>query len=204
MSVGRWIVSDTLVDGRSFRALTVSWTTSPGNARRSKSTLPCRGCESPGCSSAWRKSWVFPRRSSATTALTSRAASSTRGRTSTGSRSTSSDPVGRSKTPTWRASTAGSVTNASTRTRSWNLSDARSTIEAWRVDYNEQRPHSSLGDRTPNEFAKVLADLRALNQPFGRLGGNDNLPVGVRLTLDQRRRAGQPQFAFPSRTKGAQ
>jgi putative transposase len=61
----------------------------------------------------------------------------------------------------------------------WNLTDARSKIEAWRMDYNQQRPHSSLGDRTPNEFAKINAGLRALNQPFGRLGGNDNLPAGV-------------------------
>lgn len=34
-----------------------------------------------------------------------------------------------------------------------NLNDARLRIEAWRNDYNEHRPHSSLGDRTPNEFA---------------------------------------------------
>ena len=33
------------------------------------------------------------------------------------------------------------------------LADARQKIEAWRQDYNEQRPHSSLGYRTPREFA---------------------------------------------------
>jgi putative transposase len=37
-----------------------------------------------------------------------------------------------------------------------NLADARATIEHWRVDYNEIRPHSSLADRTPIEFAKSL------------------------------------------------
>jgi putative transposase len=36
-----------------------------------------------------------------------------------------------------------------------NLFDARRKIAAWKVDYNEQRPHSSLGYRTPAEFAKV-------------------------------------------------
>jgi putative transposase len=36
-----------------------------------------------------------------------------------------------------------------------NLFDARRKIAAWRQDYNEQRPHSSLGYRTPAEFAKV-------------------------------------------------
>ena len=35
-----------------------------------------------------------------------------------------------------------------------SLSDAQLTIEAWRKDYNETRPHSSLGDLTPAEFAK--------------------------------------------------
>lgn len=33
------------------------------------------------------------------------------------------------------------------------LTDAREKIEAWRVDYNTERPHSSLGYRTPMEFA---------------------------------------------------
>lgn len=38
---------------------------------------------------------------------------------------------------------------------SWfeNLFDARRKTADWRKDYNEQRPHSSLGYRTPNEFA---------------------------------------------------
>lgn len=31
--------------------------------------------------------------------------------------------------------------------------DARELIEAWRIDYNTQRPHSSLGGKTPGEFA---------------------------------------------------
>jgi putative transposase len=33
-----------------------------------------------------------------------------------------------------------------------SLGEARETIEAWRRDYNEVRPHSSLGNRTPQEF----------------------------------------------------
>ena len=38
---------------------------------------------------------------------------------------------------------------------SWfgRLRDARQIIESWRVDYNEARPHSSLGNITPSEFA---------------------------------------------------
>lgn len=41
---------------------------------------------------------------------------------------------------------------------SWfhTLADARSKIAAWRDEYNGERPHSSLGYRTPNEFAEIL------------------------------------------------
>jgi putative transposase len=35
-----------------------------------------------------------------------------------------------------------------------SIEDARQRIEAWRRDYNEQRPHGSLGRLTPSEFAK--------------------------------------------------
>jgi putative transposase len=35
------------------------------------------------------------------------------------------------------------------------LAEARKTIEAWRLDYNHCRPHSSLGALTPTEFAAL-------------------------------------------------
>jgi len=35
-----------------------------------------------------------------------------------------------------------------------SLEDARRKLQEWKVDYNEQRPHGSLGDLTPTEFAK--------------------------------------------------
>ena len=38
-----------------------------------------------------------------------------------------------------------------------SLEDARRTIEEWRHDYNNERPHSSLGDLTPTEFAAKTA-----------------------------------------------
>lgn len=34
-----------------------------------------------------------------------------------------------------------------------SIEDAQAKIEAWRIDYNARRPHSSLGHLTPNEFA---------------------------------------------------
>lgn len=36
------------------------------------------------------------------------------------------------------------------------LADARQTIEAWRREYNEIRPHSALGDLPPEEFARLV------------------------------------------------
>jgi putative transposase len=38
-----------------------------------------------------------------------------------------------------------------------SLPDARRIIEAWRVDYNTMRPHSSLGYLTPEEYAAEVA-----------------------------------------------
>lgn len=46
-----------------------------------------------------------------------------------------------------------------------SLSDARETIEAWRVDYNQVRPHSSLADRTPDQFARELLTTTPSLQP---------------------------------------
>ncbi len=41
------------------------------------------------------------------------------------------------------------------------LVEARSVIEAWREEYNTARPHSSLGQRTPAEFAAQFQDGEA-------------------------------------------
>lgn len=38
------------------------------------------------------------------------------------------------------------------------LAEARTIIEAWRQDYNQLRPHSSLGALTPSEFAALKPD----------------------------------------------
>jgi len=48
----------------------------------------------------------------------------------------------------------------------WFLSieDAQSKLEAWRRDYNEFRPHSSLGNMTPADFAR--SQLEVANKPY--------------------------------------
>lgn len=41
------------------------------------------------------------------------------------------------------------------------LDDAKRTIEVWRIDYNNVRPHSSLDDKTPAEFAAAHPETAA-------------------------------------------
>ena len=40
-----------------------------------------------------------------------------------------------------------------------SLAHARRVIEAWRIEYNTERPHSSLGNLTPEEFAQTIGEL---------------------------------------------
>lgn len=40
------------------------------------------------------------------------------------------------------------------------LYDAREKVEAWRVEYNRERPHSSLQNRTPEEFRRSLTQRK--------------------------------------------
>lgn len=54
------------------------------------------------------------------------------------------------------------------------MAHARRAIEAWRVEYNTERPHSSLGNLTPEEYAKnglsrsERADLLTLDSSSDR------------------------------------
>ncbi len=43
-----------------------------------------------------------------------------------------------------------------------SLADAKAVIEAWRIDYNSVRPHSSLAGRTPDQFAATTEGARRL------------------------------------------
>jgi putative transposase len=42
-----------------------------------------------------------------------------------------------------------------------SMAEAQDIIEAWRFDYNQRRPHSSLGHLTPNEFVGQRQVIRA-------------------------------------------
>ncbi len=62
---------------------------------------------------------------------------------------------------------------------SWfgNLFEARRKIVAWRAEYNQERPHSSLGYRTPLEFASEAA------KSCGKDGGCAPLENAARFPL---------------------
>src|SRR5437667_732937 len=67
---------------------------------------------------------------------------------------------------------------------SWfrNLFEARAKIAAWRKEYNEERPHSSLGYLTPQEFARREQALRSPTAPcapaLGPLPEAETAPSG--------------------------
>jgi len=52
-----------------------------------------------------------------------------------------------------------------------SLAEARAIIEAWRQDYNQLRPHSSLGAMTPSEFAALKREPTTLPQEGEITGG---------------------------------
>ena len=59
-----------------------------------------------------------------------------------------------------------------------SLAEARAIIAAWRQDYNQCRPHSALGYRTPEEFAQQTA-----SQDCGKDGGEAALENASRFPL---------------------
>jgi putative transposase len=48
-----------------------------------------------------------------------------------------------------------------------SLANAQRKIEAWRQDYNRLRPHSSLGDLTPQEFTRRNTGIEQIQTPDG-------------------------------------
>lgn len=63
-----------------------------------------------------------------------------------------------------------------------NLLEAQERIEAWRQDYNQERPHSSLGYQTPLEFAAQAA-ARGASPPTPLASIPEDLTYAQELTL---------------------
>lgn len=57
------------------------------------------------------------------------------------------------------------------------LEDAQDRFDDWRKDYNEVRPHSSLENRTPKEFAKLFPRLAWEKTE------ETNIPTGTKLGM---------------------
>lgn len=78
---------------------------------------------------------------------------------------------------------------------SWfqNLFDARRQITAWRKEYNQERPHSSLGYLTPHEFAARKAkascgkdgDKAALENASAVASGVSHFPTAPAAARDE-------------------
>jgi len=76
------------------------------------------------------------------------------------------------------------------------LFDARRKVAAWQKEYNEERPHSSLGYRTPKEFATAMraaeagCALPASPPSAAKPGGTSsrchgsNLTTSIKLALE--------------------
>ena len=64
---------------------------------------------------------------------------------------------------------------------SWfrNLLEAKERIAAWRREYNEERPHSSLGYRTPEEFAREVSGEKGCGKAAAwKSESNFSTPLG--------------------------
>jgi len=79
--------------------------------------------------------------------------------------------------------------------QSWftSLGEARRVIEAWRLDYNEHRPHTSLRMRTPAAFAAARPFVRRQPPPALELGGSSSPDAVAALTPAML----SPAYGFP-------
>jgi putative transposase len=64
-----------------------------------------------------------------------------------------------------------------------SVADAQATIEAWRIDYNTVRPHSSLAGATPEQFARISAGTRRLTPARPDQEDEDRKPEDLTLSV---------------------
>ena len=70
-----------------------------------------------------------------------------------------------------------------------SLAQARVTLGCWRADYNDTRPHSQLGWRTPSEFAMTCHPRRDLALRYAE--GSAPAPVAPTAQPGQSNRRGE-------------
>src|SRR5947207_9711920 len=81
---------------------------------------------------------------------------SSAGRTRPASGGITSRPANRSRTASLKASTSRLRDELLNETLFRSLPHARAALDAWRHDYNEERPHSKLGWMMPRGYASAL------------------------------------------------
>ena len=64
-----------------------------------------------------------------------------------------------------------------------NFAQAKAAVQAWLVDYNTERPHESLKNRTPSEVRAAALDTNAIlslmsQRQEGSLRGLPHRPYG--------------------------
>ena len=79
-----------------------------------------------------------------------------------------------------------------------NLTEARQIIEAWRIDYNTNRPHTSLNGLTPTEFAaRPTRGITRTDSPYERRLSK----ILIRQVPDERALDGKPVVLFAYETQ---
>ena len=82
----------------------------------------------------------------------------------------------------------------------FDLSDVREKLERWRLDYNQARPHSALGDRSPEEFVREWKEASAASSRTP--GPASQAPAGAVHCSDTADPKLTPLFVPPSDVKG--
>ena len=60
-----------------------------------------------------------------------------------------------------------------------SLAHARAVLGEWRLDYNTIRPHSSLGNLPPADYAKLSAPASQRDESLRAIGGFAPPPVAT-------------------------
>src|ERR1700730_19458820 len=76
----------------------------------------------------------------------------------------------------------------------------RERLERWRLDYNQARPHSALGDRSPEEFVREWKESSAASSRTA--GPANQAPAGAVHCSDTADPKLTPLFVPPSDVKG--